>query len=87
MRLDAALPMNPPHQARSRATLDRLRGLDHPLLNNATDRFVQEGLAKNVTLEAMNHPGGRHGFDIIDDDARSREIIARTLEFLKARLQ
>jgi hypothetical protein len=35
----------------------------------------------------MNHPTGRHGFDILDDDARSREIIARTLDFLKARLQ
>jgi acetyl esterase/lipase len=62
-------------------------GLDHPLLNGPMDRFVQEALARNLTLEVMNHATGRHGFDILDDDARSREIIARTLDFLKARLQ
>jgi dienelactone hydrolase len=62
-------------------------GLDHPFLNGPLDRFVQEALARNLTLEVMNHAAGRHGFDILDDDARSREIIARTLEFLKARLQ
>jgi hypothetical protein len=44
-------------------------GLDHPRLNGALDRFVQEALAKNLTLELMNHPAGRHGFDILDDDA------------------
>jgi dienelactone hydrolase len=62
-------------------------GLDHPLLNGPMDRFVQEALARNLTLDVMNHATGRHGFDILDDDARSREIIARTLDFLKARLQ
>lgn len=62
-------------------------GLDHPLLNGPMDHFVQEALARNLTLEVMNHATGRHGFDILDDDARSREIIARTLDFLKARLQ
>lgn len=62
-------------------------GLDHPLLNGPLDRFVQEALARNLTLDVMNHATGRHGFDILDDDARSREIIARTLDFLKARLQ
>jgi acetyl esterase/lipase len=62
-------------------------GLDHPLLNGPMDRFIQEALARNLTLEVMNHATGRHGFDILDDDARSREIIARTLDYLKARLQ
>lgn len=61
-------------------------GLDNPQLNGALDHFVQEALAKNLTLELMNHPAGRHGFDILDDDARSREIVARTLDFLKAHL-
>ena len=61
-------------------------GLDHPFLNAAADRFVQEALARNASLEVLNHPEGRHGFDILDDDERSREIIARTLEFLRARL-
>jgi acetyl esterase/lipase len=61
-------------------------GLDHPFLNAAADRFVQEALARNAPIDFLNHPEGRHGFDILDDDDRSREIIARTLEFLRARL-
>jgi hypothetical protein len=61
-------------------------GLDHPFLNAGIDRFVTQALASNAALDLMNHPAGRHGFDILDDDARSREIIARTLEFLRARM-
>jgi acetyl esterase/lipase len=61
-------------------------GLDHPFLNAGIDRFVQAALSANAPIDVMNHPAGRHGFDILDDDARSREIIARTMEFLKARL-
>jgi acetyl esterase/lipase len=61
-------------------------GLDHPLLNATIDRFVGRALAVNVSLDLLNHPAGRHGFDILDDDARSREVIARTIDFLRARL-
>ena len=61
-------------------------GRDNPWLNATIDRFVQEALARNVPLELMTHPAGQHGFDILDDDDRSREIIGRTLEFLKHRL-
>jgi acetyl esterase/lipase len=61
-------------------------GLDHPWLNGGTDRFVQEALAKGATLDLLNHPDGRHGFDILDDDARTREILRRTLDFLRDRL-
>jgi acetyl esterase/lipase len=61
-------------------------GLDHPFLNAGIDRFVQRALATNATIDVMNHPTGRHGFDILDDDARSREIVARTVHFLRSRL-
>ncbi|HZR44135.1 MAG TPA: prolyl oligopeptidase family serine peptidase, partial [Ktedonobacteraceae bacterium] len=61
-------------------------GLDFPELNEALDRFVAEAIAQNVTLAFMNHPTGQHGFDTRDDDARSREIIKATLEFLKTHL-
>jgi acetyl esterase/lipase len=61
-------------------------GRDNPWLNATIDRFVQEALARNASLELMTHPAGQHGFDILDDDDRSREIIARTLDFLKRRL-
>jgi acetyl esterase/lipase len=58
-------------------------GLDHPWLNGGIDRFVQTGLATGATLDLMNHPDGRHGFDILDDDARSKQIIRRAVEFLR----
>jgi hypothetical protein len=34
----------------------------------------------------MNHPTGLHGFDLLNDDARSREILRATLEFVKTHL-
>lgn len=58
-------------------------GLDHPVLNASIDQFVKEASEKNAVLEYMTHPGGRHAFDVLDDVARSREIIQRTLEFLQ----
>jgi len=61
-------------------------GLDYPELNATIDHFIKEASAKNVTLDFMTHPGGQHAFDVLDDVARSREIIQRTLEFLKTSL-
>ncbi|HEY7639161.1 MAG TPA: alpha/beta hydrolase [Steroidobacteraceae bacterium] len=62
-------------------------GLDQPLVNQAIDVFVQEALAGNVPLDLLNHPAGRHGFDILDDDERSREIIARAVAFAQVHVR
>jgi acetyl esterase/lipase len=62
-------------------------GLDDPWLNAGIDRFVQAALARGTTLDLLNHPEGRHGFDILDDDARSKQIIRHTLEFLREHLR
>lgn len=59
-------------------------GLDSPQLNSGIDKFVQQALAGNRTVEVLNHPTGRHGFDILDDNDRSREIIRRAVEFVRA---
>ena len=59
-------------------------GQDFPGFNGTVDAFVAEALKHNLPLEVLNHPQGRHGFDIVDDDARSREIVARTFAFLRA---
>jgi hypothetical protein len=45
-----------------------------------------ELLTRNVSLDLMTHPTGRHSFDILDDVPRSRDIIARTLTFLRMHL-
>jgi dienelactone hydrolase len=62
-------------------------GLDQPLINETIDLFVQEALAGNALLDVMNHSAGRHGFDILDDDDRSREIIARAVAFAQAHVR
>jgi acetyl esterase/lipase len=61
-------------------------GLDSPELNGTIDKLVAEALAKNASIEVLNHPTGRHGFDIIDANERSREIIRRVLDFLRSNL-
>jgi len=61
-------------------------GQDNPYINTTVNAFVAEALKQNLPFELLNHPDGRHGFDILDDDARSREIVARTLAFLKGNL-
>jgi hypothetical protein len=42
-------------------------------------------LSCDVPIELLNHPTGEHAFDVRNDDARSREIIGRTLEFIRGR--
>jgi hypothetical protein len=34
----------------------------------------------------MNHPDGQHGFDFRDDNARTREILMRTVNFIHTHL-
>jgi acetyl esterase/lipase len=61
-------------------------GLDDAGLNAGLDGFVKEALGRNATIEVMNHPGGRHGFDVLNPDTRSREIIEHAFAFLKSHL-
>ena len=61
-------------------------GRDLPQLNDGIDYFVGQALKKNVTLDVMNHATGQHGFDSRDDDDRTREILRRTVEFIRIHL-
>ena len=61
-------------------------GRDHHLPNQSIDTFVAEALRQNAPIEVMNYPEGRHGFDALDATDRSRQIIRRTLAFLKIHL-
>ncbi len=62
-------------------------GLDAPELNASIERLAASALANNIDLVLMNHATGHHGFDILDDDERTREIIHATLEFIKIHLK
>jgi acetyl esterase/lipase len=59
-------------------------GLDNASLNTTIDAFVAEGLKRNIAIDLSNHPEGHHGFDMLDDNARSREIIRRAMDFVKS---
>jgi acetyl esterase/lipase len=61
--------------------------LDSPRLNITIDRFVEEAERLGAPVRMMNHPEGHHGFDVLDDNERSRDIIRSTLEFVKETLE
>lgn len=61
-------------------------GQDNPATNQSISDFLQAALEHGVTVDFMNHPAGIHGFDAFNDDERSREIVARALEFLAIHL-
>jgi len=61
-------------------------GRDNPVVKISIDTFVREALTAEVSLDLLNHADGQHGFDVLDDDERSREIIGRAIAFAKARL-
>jgi hypothetical protein len=61
-------------------------GLDDQWLNAGVDRFVAAAIAGGATLDLLTHPEGRHAFDILDDDDRSKTILRHTIEFLRTTL-
>jgi acetyl esterase/lipase len=61
-------------------------GRDGARLLAGTDRFIARALELGVDVQVHNHQTGQHGFDLRDDDARSREIIRAALDFFVERL-
>ena len=61
-------------------------GKDRAPLNEGIDRFLAEAPAKNLAIEVVNYPEGQHGFDLFDDNDRSRQIVRRALQFLRENL-
>ena len=66
----------------ARAGLDTVPGL-----NPAMDQFIGAALAANAPVTVVNHPAGEHGFDMLNDDDRSREIIRGVLAFFETHLR
>jgi acetyl esterase/lipase len=62
----------------ARAGQDRI-----PDIPPSIDRFVETATLSGLDFEFMNYPEGQHGFDFLDDTDESREIIMRTVEFLR----
>ena len=62
-------------------------GRDVPLINNSMDEFLREAVKQNVDIEFINYVEGTHGFDVDINTDRTREIIKRTLDFVKKHLR
>lgn len=61
-------------------------GKDSAPINEGLQRFVKTANENGWKLEYWNHPNGEHSFDARNDDARSRAIILRTMDFLNEHL-
>jgi len=58
-------------------------GLDRPPVNEAISTIASRAVAQNAPLTLLNYAGGHHGFEALDDNDATREVIGQTLEFVK----
>ncbi|MGZ8540871.1 MAG: hypothetical protein ACXWV6_09520 [Chitinophagaceae bacterium] len=61
-------------------------GLDAQFINTGIDNFVQSALQQDARIELINYVNGIHAFDAFTHTDESKEIIVRTIEFLKNNL-
>ena len=61
-------------------------GQDDPAANASIDRYYSAACSLHAQVELACHASGRHGFDVLDDDATSRSIVERTLGFMRHHL-
>jgi hypothetical protein len=59
-------------------------GLDRPDVNKEIATLAALAISQNAPVTLLNHPTGHHAFEIVDDDDATREVIERTLEFVKS---
>jgi hypothetical protein len=86
-RILSRLPSQPARPNEACATLCGEGWLDRAFLNESIDEFVTSASQRNIPITLMNHPTGEHGFDILNNDARTHAIIKATLAFLHDHLQ
>ena len=58
-------------------------GLDTPQLNERIDAMLGRALAANAPWTIINYGGGLHGFELLNDNDVSRDVIDRELELMK----
>jgi dienelactone hydrolase len=57
-------------------------GLDQPDANHNLDVAISAGLTANAPWSILNYPAGHHGFDVVDDNDASGEMVEETFRFL-----
>jgi acetyl esterase/lipase len=60
---------------------------DNPRINESVDAFLKASVQAGVSVDLLTIPDGQHAFDLLDDTARSREVIRRTVAFVKDHLE
>jgi hypothetical protein len=58
-------------------------GLDGPGINVSMNQAISGGIQANAPWTVVNYPGGHHGFDLVDDNDISRQIIEDTFQFVR----
>jgi dienelactone hydrolase len=58
-------------------------GLDRPPVNESIALLVALAVAQNAPVTLLNHAGGHHAFEMVDDNAATRDVIEETLAFVK----
>jgi dienelactone hydrolase len=59
-------------------------GLDTPGLNKAIDALIARGLAANAQVSVIGYGAGAHGFELVNDNALTREIVDQVLTFARS---
>ena len=62
-------------------------GLDRPSVTGGPTSgmigLAARAISQNAPVTLLNDPAGHHGFEIVDDDAATRDAIDRTIDFVK----
>jgi tetratricopeptide (TPR) repeat protein len=61
-------------------------GLDAQFMNLGIENFVQASLVQDTRIEFINYLNGIHAFDLFTNTDESREVIKKTVDFLKNNL-
>jgi hypothetical protein len=58
-------------------------GLDRPPVNESISKLAARAIAQNAPLTLINSAGGHHGFEGVDVNGATRQVIDDTLDFVK----
>ncbi len=58
-------------------------GLDRPAVNESIASLAALAISQNAPVTLLNHAGGHHAFELLDDDEATRRVIQETLDFVK----
>ncbi len=58
-------------------------GLDRPPVNRSLTDLATLAVNQNAPVTLLNYAGGHHAFEIVDDEDLTRDVMDRTVDFVK----